>query len=165
MQKKFLILSILAFSLSACATTEVKEGPSSENARNTFESFVANYAKPSDTGDGTIYKFIAYSPMMKTYDVGVQSARFFKWCSANGYKFSENGDLALRTKLRSLYPTESIKEGFVCGDGQGGFYGFAHFAGRNQTAFLKAGSLNSRVAIDFWPEKGNPQDFWPNRQK
>lgn len=158
------LVVLLASTLVACGSgTTVKpdaEGATGSNA-NTFEGFVSKYATPTDKGDNTVYKFVPYSKMMKTYNVGVQQARFIGWCSDNHHKFSDNGDLALREQLRKLYPGEVIKDGVICGDGNGGFYGFADFDTRNMTAFIKAGALK----LDFWPEDGNPQAFWPNAKK
>lgn len=160
------ILSLAGLLVACGGETNVKpdSNGSTASAANTFEAFADGYASPGDTGDSVVYKFASYSKMMETYHVEARQGRFFKWCSStsNGYKFSENGDLALRQQLRKLYPGETIKNDFLCGDGKGGFYGFAHFASRDKTAFMKAGALNSKVAIDFWPEDGNPQDFWPD---
>lgn len=159
--KNLIILASLSFTLIACGGgTTVK--PDSEGAigNNTFEHFVSNYAAQKDAGDNTVYKFAPYSKMMKTYNVGVQQARFIKWCSTNSYPFSDNGDMALKQELRKRYPSDTITDGVMCGDGKGGFYGFANFETRNMTAFIKAGALN----LDFWPEDDKPEQFWPNKK-
>ena len=161
--KKLILLTSLSILLAACgsgATVKPDAEGATGNNTNTFDGFVSNYAAPADSGDSTVYKFVPYSKMMKTYNVGVQQARFIKWCSSNTYPFSENGDMALKQELRKRYPTDTITDGVMCGDGKGGFYGFANFDNRNMTAFIKAGSLN----LDFWPEDEKPELFWPNKK-
>lgn len=165
--KKLIMLASLSILLAACgggATVKPDTEVATGNNTNTFEGFVNGYAAPTDSGDSKVYKFTSYSKVMESYHVGVRQARFIGWCSDSHHKFSQNGSLALREQLRKLYPGETIRDGIMCGDGKGGFYGFAHFVTKGKIAFLKAGALNPQVAIDFWPEDGNPEQFWPDKK-
>ncbi len=151
----------LSLVVTGCASTGTIVPGETQHIRQSFEAFADSYATPNDKGDAIVYKFSGFDRILgETYHLGVRHARFRMWCSANGYKTTENGDTALGSRLRKLYPSDTITDAAVCGDGKGGFYGYAYFNNRKQTAFLKAGILNPKVIVDFWPEKGNPRDFW-----
>lgn len=166
--KKLIVLASLSMILTACGGSgNIKQDDATpfNTGSTTFEQFVAGYSTTSDKGDAVVYKFSGYSKPMATFHTGTRKARFIKWCVDNDYKFSDNGNMALWKQLNAAYPGETIQREIMCGDGQGGFYGFAVFPDRNATAFLKAGTLNQKVPIDFWPEKGNHKDFWPESKK
>lgn len=158
------VLSLTSFLVACGGETNVKPDgeESTASAANTFEALVDSYASSDDKGDGMVYKFTSYSKIMETYHTGARYGRFTRWCSQHNYKFDRNGDMALSQQLNKAYPGEVIRDQVICGDGQGGFYGFAVFPNRNATAYVKAGTLNPAVKIDFWPVDGKPSDFWPD---
>jgi hypothetical protein len=163
---KLVILAALSILLTACGGgANVKPDTASTTSKiGSFEQFADSYAAKNDTGDGTVYKFARYSKVMETYHTTARQSLFINWCVDNNYKITEKGGLALWSKLRELYPKETISDRVLCGDGQGGFYSIVVFNSRNATAFVKAGTLNPKIPLDFWPENNRPQDFWPNKK-
>ncbi|MDD5394991.1 MAG: hypothetical protein PHE17_18385 [Thiothrix sp.] len=154
-------LLLASLALAGCSGTGTVIPGKTQHVNQSFEDFADSYASPGDVGDGIVYKFSGFDKILgATYHVSVRKSRFWTWCIADGYKFTDRGDLALGTRLRKLYPGETITDATVCGDGKGGFYGYAYFNTKHKTAFMKAGVLNPKVIVDFWPGEGKQRDFW-----